>query len=86
MIAVIWFLTVMLASLGGPLPVASVLTSYWLFLCYKPAFHVKAKSQFEEPSFYNSWAKGPLKSYVSFMHKLVKLHYYMANEFVYRCL
>ena len=85
MIAAIWFLIVMLAaSFGGPLPVASVLTSYWLFLCYKPAFHLKAKSQFEEASFYDSWPK-PVKSYVSFIHELIKLHYYVTNELVYCC-
>ncbi len=83
MIAAIWFLIVMLASLGGPLPIASVLTSYWLFLCYKPTFHLKAKGQFEEPSFYEAWPESPLKSYVSFMHKLIKLHYYVANEPVF---
>ena len=82
MIAAIWFLILTLASLGGPLPVASVLTSYWLLLCYKPAFHLKAKRQFEEPSFYDNWP-GPLKSYVSFMHKLIKLHYFIANEPVF---
>ena len=83
MIAAIWFLIVMLASLGGVLPTASVLTSYWLLLCYKPNLHLKAKAQCEEPSFYSDWPKSPLKSYVSFMHKLIKLHYYVANEPVF---
>ena len=80
MIAAIWFLIVMLASLGGALPTASVLTSYWLFLCYKPAFHLRVKGQFEEPSFYSNWPESSLKSLVSFMHGFIKLHYYVANE------
>jgi hypothetical protein len=80
MIAMIWFLTVMLASLGGLLPTASVLTSYWLYLCCKPTFHLRAKSQLKEPSFYDDWPESPLKSYASFVHKLIKLHYWIANE------
>ena len=80
MIAAVWFFILTLASLGGPLPVASVLTSYWLLLCYKPTLHLKAKNQFKEPSFYDDWPEGLLKSYVSFAHKLIKLHYYIANE------
>ena len=84
MIAMIWFLTILLAaSQGEPLPVASVLTSYWLLLSCKPDLHLKAMSQIKAKAFYSDWSESPVKSYVRFVHGLIKLHYYYSNQWVF---
>ena len=79
MIPIIWFFTLLLASLEGVFSVACILAGYWLLICYKPEVHVKAKNQFMEIRFYETWPE-PLKGLASFISKINELFFYMANE------
>ena len=82
MIAVIWFLTIILAAGKGPFETAMVLTGYWILITCKPSIHHLAIKQIKEPGFYAQWNKNPVKDFIEFAHKLVSMHYYISNEFV----